>query len=62
MSRLTPERARSRAHQARRLSDFTPPQRRLLLALIEADTLSQRQAPGASGRCRHSTTPPRKTR
>ncbi len=46
MSRLTPESARSGAHQARPLSDFTPQQRRLLLALIEADTISQRRGSG----------------
>ena len=38
MSRLTPEIAQCRARLARPLSDFTPPQRRLLLALIEAGT------------------------
>ena len=36
MSRITPENARSRARFARPLSSFTPAQRRLLLALLEA--------------------------
>ena len=62
MSRLTPESARSGTRLARPLSDFTPPQRRLLLALIEADTISQRLVPGSSGQFRNSTTLPGKTR
>lgn len=36
MPRLTPETASGRARLARPLSSFTPSQRRLLLALIEA--------------------------
>jgi hypothetical protein len=36
MSRLTPENAQKRPRLARPLSSFTPAQRRLLLALIEA--------------------------
>ena len=40
MSRIAPENARSRAHLVRSLSDFTPAQRRLLLALIEAGASS----------------------
>jgi hypothetical protein len=40
MSRLNPESARKRARLARPLSSFTPEQRRLLLALIEAGASS----------------------
>lgn len=47
MSRLNPEPAQQRARLARPLSDFTPEQRRLLLALIEADA-AQRIGPATS--------------
>jgi hypothetical protein len=48
MSRLTPENAQRHARPARPLSSSTPAQRRLLLALIEAGTVTL--PPGPSGR------------
>jgi hypothetical protein len=48
MPRRTPENAQQRARLARPLSSFTPAQRRLLLALIEAGTPTP--PPGPSGR------------
>jgi hypothetical protein len=48
MPRRTPENAQTGARLARPLSSFTPAQRRLLLALIEAGTFTP--PPGPSGR------------
>lgn len=58
MSRLIPENARSRARLARPLSAFTPEQRRLLLALIEAGN-GPTASPAAGGAPRRMRGPAR---
>ncbi len=57
MSRLNPQIAQSRARLARPLSSFTPEQRRLLRALIEAGASSP--VPAADQRRGPATTRPR---
>lgn len=54
MSRLTPEIALRRARLVRPLSSYTPAQRRLLLALIEADATPPSSVPDP--RCGTATT------